>query len=204
MNENGAKCGHTNPVYKAEKTERSDLERAASSGRPRVQQLRDTAPLRDTTPLQDTAPTSRHRETLRQLRDAMPLRDEHNLRDVHKIRNTSVGAMDVPASNECFQIPGLEKEAAISPAQLCIERDACLAVAQYLTLPDEHLTKTLISEAIAIAPKNPKLASMLHFVERIPGVIIGIPTISVFYGLQLRIYSNHMHLSAAVWSIMSL
>ena len=76
----------------------------------------------------------------------------------------------ITGSFRTASLTALEKEAAILPAQLRIERDARLAVAQYLALPDNHRTKTLLNEAIATAPKNPKLASMLHFVERIPGV----------------------------------
>ncbi|KAF7372237.1 reverse transcriptase [Mycena venus] len=53
----------------------------------------------------------------------------------------------------------LEKEAAILQAQLRIKREALLAVSQML-----------LHDAIAAALKNPKLASMLHFVEQIPEV----------------------------------
>ncbi|KAF7372215.1 reverse transcriptase [Mycena venus] len=74
------------------------------------------------------------------------------------------------ASRAISALAALEKEAAILPAQLRIEREALLAVSQYLTLPDTHRMRTLLHDAIAAAPKNPKLASMLHFVERIPEV----------------------------------
>ncbi|KAJ7708279.1 hypothetical protein B0H17DRAFT_1125044 [Mycena rosella] len=63
----------------------------------------------------------------------------------------------------------LEKEAALLPAQLRIEHDALNTVAFYLTLPASHPIRPLIHDAIATTPKSPKLASILHFVERVPG-----------------------------------
>ncbi|KAJ7619880.1 hypothetical protein B0H17DRAFT_1219677 [Mycena rosella] len=63
----------------------------------------------------------------------------------------------------------LEKEAALLPAQLRIERDALNTVASYLTLPPSHTLIPLLRDAITSAPKSPKLASILHYVERVPG-----------------------------------
>lgn len=63
----------------------------------------------------------------------------------------------------------LEKEAALLPAQLRIERDAMNTVAYYLTLPPSHCIRPLLRDAIASAPKSAKNASILHLVERIPG-----------------------------------
>ncbi|KAJ7605221.1 hypothetical protein B0H17DRAFT_1222003 [Mycena rosella] len=62
-----------------------------------------------------------------------------------------------------------EKEAAMLPAQLRIERDALNTVAYYLTLPPSHPICPLMRDAIACAPKVPKNASILNFVERVPG-----------------------------------
>jgi hypothetical protein len=64
----------------------------------------------------------------------------------------------------------LEKEAAILPASLRLERDALNTIAYYLTLPLSHCIRPLLHDAIASAPRNPKLASILHLVERLPGI----------------------------------
>ncbi|KAJ7683668.1 hypothetical protein B0H17DRAFT_1073731 [Mycena rosella] len=63
----------------------------------------------------------------------------------------------------------LEKEAALLLAQLCIERTALNAVASYLTLPASHSLCPLLHDATASASKSPKLTSILHFVEHVPG-----------------------------------
>ncbi|KAJ7689261.1 hypothetical protein B0H17DRAFT_1135073 [Mycena rosella] len=62
----------------------------------------------------------------------------------------------------------LEKEAALLPAQLRIERDALNMVAFYLTLPPSHTIHALIRDVIASAPRSPKFASILHLVEHVP------------------------------------
>ncbi|KAJ7924306.1 hypothetical protein B0H13DRAFT_2580657 [Mycena leptocephala] len=64
----------------------------------------------------------------------------------------------------------LEKEAAILPAQLRVEREALNTVAYYLTLPPSHTIRTLLHGAITGAPKLSKNASILHLVERILGI----------------------------------
>ncbi|KAJ7821237.1 hypothetical protein B0H14DRAFT_3471752 [Mycena olivaceomarginata] len=64
----------------------------------------------------------------------------------------------------------LEKEAAMLPVQLRIERDTLNTVAFYLTLPRSHTIHPLLREAIAHAPRSPKLVSILHYVERIPSI----------------------------------
>ncbi|KAJ7692409.1 hypothetical protein B0H17DRAFT_1283694 [Mycena rosella] len=53
---------------------------------------------------------------------------------------------------------------------LRIERNALTVVASYFTLPPSHTIHSLLRDAIATAPKSPKLASILHLIERIPGV----------------------------------
>ncbi|KAJ7028173.1 hypothetical protein C8F04DRAFT_1266217 [Mycena alexandri] len=63
----------------------------------------------------------------------------------------------------------LEKEAALLPAQLRIERDALMTVAYYLSLPSSHVLRSLVHSAIFWAPKSLKSCSVLHLVERIPG-----------------------------------
>ncbi|KAJ7108626.1 hypothetical protein C8R44DRAFT_743883 [Mycena epipterygia] len=62
----------------------------------------------------------------------------------------------------------LEKEAALLPAQLRIERDTMNTVAYYLTLPPSHCIHPLLRDAIASAPKSAKNTSILHLVEQIP------------------------------------
>ncbi|KAF7371197.1 reverse transcriptase [Mycena sanguinolenta] len=64
--------------------------------------------------------------------------------------NRSV-ARCITGSFRTASLAALEKEAAILPAQLRIERDALLTITH-------------------CRPKKPKLASILHYVERIPGV----------------------------------
>jgi hypothetical protein len=63
----------------------------------------------------------------------------------------------------------MEKEAALLPAQLRIERDALNTVAFYLTLPATHTVRSLLRDAILQPPKVAKNATILLLVERVPG-----------------------------------
>jgi hypothetical protein len=82
--------------------------------------------------------------------------------------NRSV-ARCVTGSFRTASLAALEKEAALLPTQLCIERDMLNMVAYYLTLPDSHCIRLLLRDAITTAPRCTRLASILHFVERVPG-----------------------------------
>ncbi|KAJ7231768.1 hypothetical protein C8J57DRAFT_1533427 [Mycena rebaudengoi] len=67
-------------------------------------------------------------------------------------------------------LAALEKESALLPAQLRIERTALHGLASYLSLPASHIIRSLIRDAILMPPSHPRYASPLHLVERVPGV----------------------------------
>jgi ribonuclease HI len=90
------------------------------------------------------------------------------LKPLEKI-NRSVSRC-ITGSFRTASLAALEKEAALLPVHLRLERDALNTVAYYLTLPRSHPIHPLLRNAIATTPKNPKLASILHYVERVPGI----------------------------------
>ncbi|KAF7372324.1 reverse transcriptase [Mycena venus] len=67
-------------------------------------------------------------------------------------------------------LTALEKEAAILPAPLRLERALLHRISQYLTLPPHHGVVPLIQDAILHTPKHYHRASALHYVERLPMV----------------------------------
>ncbi|KAJ7601730.1 hypothetical protein DFH06DRAFT_1352145 [Mycena polygramma] len=76
----------------------------------------------------------------------------------------------ITGSFRTASLAALEKEAAILPAHLRIERDALLTLARFLTLPLNHGIHRHLKSAIINTPKDPKMASLFHHVELLPEV----------------------------------
>jgi ribonuclease HI len=76
----------------------------------------------------------------------------------------------ITGSFRTASLAALEKEAAILPAHLRIERDALLTVARYLTLPPDHGIHRHLKDALANSPKDIRMASLYHHLELVPGI----------------------------------
>ncbi|KAJ7106309.1 hypothetical protein C8R44DRAFT_745380 [Mycena epipterygia] len=67
-------------------------------------------------------------------------------------------------------LSALEKDAAILPVPLRLQRSLLRRLTQYLTLPPSHGIVPLVQDAILRPPIHPHRASALHFVEQLPAV----------------------------------
>ncbi|KAJ7138778.1 hypothetical protein C8R43DRAFT_955251 [Mycena crocata] len=83
--------------------------------------------------------------------------------------NKSV-ARSITGGYRSTSLAALEKEAAILPASLRLESSLLHRIARYLTLPPDHGLVPLLQTAISTHPRNPKLATPLHYIERIPAI----------------------------------
>ncbi|KAF7371586.1 Transcription factor [Mycena venus] len=81
-------------------------------------------------------------------------------------------------------LAALEKEAALLPASLRLELALQNRLARYLTLPHSHGLTPLLQDAIASSPRNPRLASPLHYLERLP--VVRWPNNVPAQGLRIR------------------
>ncbi|KAJ7896907.1 hypothetical protein B0H13DRAFT_2522226 [Mycena leptocephala] len=83
---------------------------------------------------------------------------------------SSSAARCITGAYRTASLAALEKEAAMLPAGLRLELSLLNRLARYLTLPGSHGLTPLLKNAISSSPRNPKLASPLHFVKRLPCV----------------------------------